>query len=274
MSLSHTSLGAALGWLLAAEFLWSFSSACSALFDTSSGLMMQLWYWTAIVSLCPMISVLGSRRPTSRVWSWFVVVPLLAVLGWPAITVWFSRLDRLPPLEIQAPALGGLLLALTMGAGNYAGTRLGGTALGASLAILLAVVPNSSTLGRLVSPDLFWGAASGLMAASIGAGLHICRRSPKIGDPYDLIWHDFRDTFGLVWSIRIQESLNAGAEQRQCHWRIGPLGVDWRVSDPSRPEPDVVKSFENSLRWHLRRFVDPDWIDQRLGPPTDSDGRS
>ena len=50
-----------------------------------ASLQDQLWYAAAILGLCPPIAVLGAKRPGSRVWAAFVVLPLVLVFAWPAL---------------------------------------------------------------------------------------------------------------------------------------------------------------------------------------------
>src|SRR4051812_11158852 len=48
----------------------------------------QLWLASAVLMLAAPIAVLGARRPGSRIWSAFVVLPLTIVLFLPAATAW------------------------------------------------------------------------------------------------------------------------------------------------------------------------------------------
>ena len=99
--------------------------------------------------------------------------------------------------------------------------------------------------------------AWGLQAAGLPRG--------KAAAPLDRVWLDFRDAFGVVWSLRVAERVNSTAAM--VGWPVtlgwhgfrGPEGFSDGVSEMSAA---VV---EEMLRAPLRRFVSPEWIDQRLG---------
>ncbi len=157
-----TTLRSAWWWLISAVLLWSFSWTADVLTGgIAPAIADQLWYATAILMLCPPIAVLGAKRPGARVWSAFVIVPLVLVLGWPAMTAWF-RDAGITPLELEIPALLGFGLVLLMGAGNYFGTRFTGPMLIYAAAVGVLIVPFSIDL-----PPLFPSA----VAAHCWAGL-------------------------------------------------------------------------------------------------------
>ncbi|WP_437205622.1 hypothetical protein [Planctomicrobium sp. SH664] len=270
-ALKQTSLTSAWNWGLLAQLAWLASTA-GALFQWQPAPRLDhLWYWTCVLSLCPLISVLGARRPTNRVWNLFIILPLLAVLGWPALTeLWGTQ--QLSPLRLQAPVYLGFVLVLVMGTGNYLGTRFGLPVVLAAVAVGIVLVPFSTQMAlseestRLVRSvaALFWGTA-------LWGGHRAAERPVVEESPFDRVWFDFRDAFGIVWSIRIQERINATA--RKDHWssRLGPLGFEWTTEVPPADREKTLHNLEHALRWHLRRFVENEWIDQRLHPAPDED---
>ena len=117
--------------------------------------------------------------------------------------------------------------------------------------------------------------------------------------PLDRLWFDFRDTFGIVWGRRILERLQMRAESERWPMRLTddgwaptseslaatpqpatplPAAVAPGAADQIQPDrhdetaaavvwPQLLSQDprpEQALRWLLRRFVDPEWIDQRL----------
>src|SRR5581483_5962723 len=98
-------------------------------------------------------------------------------------------------------------------------------------------------------------------------------RTPARGaSAYDRVWLDFRDSFGLLWGLRVQERINALARQEKWGlelWWSGfrssrgeeMLGGEALTEAPAAIEP-VLRT---SVKGLLRRFVSNEWIEQRLG---------
>ncbi|MCA9112443.1 MAG: hypothetical protein KDA52_20980, partial [Planctomycetaceae bacterium] len=86
-TLRLTTLVIAWRWALGAALVWMFALSWSFAAPDREALQDLLWYAVSLISLCPGIAVLGARRPGSAAWTWFVVLPMLAVLGWPMLTV-------------------------------------------------------------------------------------------------------------------------------------------------------------------------------------------
>lgn len=227
----------------------------------------QLWFWSAVLILCPLIAVLGSRRPTSRVWTWFVIVPLLLVLGWPALTV-LAELPQLRPLRVELPPLLGFLLVLVMGAGNYLTTRFGGSSLLLMLATTLILLPFATIAeGRLPSASMLRAIGALLMGFSVLSGAFQAARPTVAANRFDRLWFDFRDLFGIVWATRVQERINQMASEQRWSCRLTVEGFEWGGERSSEPGSKSDEQIEHALRWLLRRFVDPPWIDERLADP-------
>jgi len=260
--LAQTTLLPAGRWCLAAAALWTVTWALDiAGRQLSTALSDHLWYASAVLSLCAPMSVLGSRRPGTRVWTWFILIPMLFALGWPVMTLWLQGSD-VRGLQLETPQLAGYLLVLVMGAGNYFGTRF-------TIAGLLFVAGNSllvistSSAGAGILPDRWWARllATGCMVLAVLT----CARgatSASLGQsPFDRLWLDFFDQFGVVWGRRIQDRVNFIADKERWPARLELHGFEWK----SAPDVATQARIEHTFRWLLRRFVDPPWIDRRLG---------
>jgi hypothetical protein len=221
-----------------------------------------------------------------RVWSYFVLTPLLLVFSAPLATADWT--GPKPSIVIPAPISVGLVIVLLMGAGNYIGTRQTFSAVAFATAVVL-VFGRFSELGggMLPQPATAMPWATSLTAfAVIWAARPASNRRPLPG--IDRVWTDFREAFGIVWSRRIQDRINERAAHEDWELRLVETGfipaTDWGPQ-PNKPQLrsiDVTGSIprqasrdhtpphddpriEHALRWHLRRFVDDLWIDQRLG---------
>lgn len=262
LQVQATTLLPAARWTIAAAALWSVTWILDfALQQLTRAAADHLWYACAVVALCPPMSVLGSRRPGTRVWTWFILIPMLFALGWPVITLWLQG-SEIRGLQLETPQLLGYLLVLVMGAGNYFGTRF-------TIAGLLFVAANSllvvssSSVGAGWPPDRWWArvAATTCMGLAVLSGSWTGTRAAAPQSPFDHLWLDFFDQFGVVWGRRIQDRVNFIAHKENWSARLEMHGFDWK----SEPDPTTQARIEHAFRWLLRRFVDPSWIDRRLG---------
>jgi hypothetical protein len=227
-----------------------------------------LWYFAAVVALTPPIAVLGARRPTSRVWAWFVLLPLVMVFVWPLLPV-LRREGVTSELSLEAPVVVGYALVLLMGAGNYLGLRFSMSALLWTAGLILVVFPLCPTTagwlpgaqtGR-VCGSLFLTAAGWIADRQVAAG-----RPSDSGIPLNRVWGDFRELFGIVWARRVQERFNDEARRKGLPVRLsihGLEGASGHLPAGGFDEPSLAAA-EALLRWLLQKFVEPGWIDARL----------
>lgn len=256
-SLRNTSLINAWGWSLAACCVW-LAAAAVELARPESPSVQQAWYFASVVGLCPGIAVLGSRRPTVRVWNAFVILPLIAVLCWPLVLCWMPRGPVRPPME--GPALAGFLFVGVMSFGNYIGTRH-------TLLTIALGVTNASAFFGAVHPDSSSNRLVGglVLAAALAMLTSFRRRRASVtrGD-WNAVWKDFRNLFGLVWAYRIAERVNHQAARDQWPIRLGQHGFFAVENGMPAGAPADEPHVSHTMRWLLRRFVDEPWIAERL----------
>jgi hypothetical protein len=165
----------------------------------------------------------------------------------------------------------GYALVLIMGAGNYLGLKHSLSALLWIAALLLIILPLCPATAGIVPaaatgrPLAAWCLAAAAWIANRQAG----RQTPPAGDSagrLDRVWNDFRELFGIVWSRRTLERFNDYARQKALTFRLGLHGFEdgsgRRLNLDS--DPATSAAAESALRWHLQKFVDPEWIDARL----------
>ncbi|MEX1097012.1 MAG: hypothetical protein WED34_13275 [Planctomycetales bacterium] len=261
-----TTLTAPWAWLIGGLGMWSAAWAASIAFHASQGLVDRLGYLSAVSLLAPPIAVLGARRPGGAVWGWFVVLPMLCVLGLPAVSgAWWGG-EMAGRLRLDAPPLIGFALVLVMGVGNYVGTRFTPAALVYGLALLLQVAP-ASAFGVNVRPGPLMFRAGATLCLGLAAWLAVRagRRVPRRQEPLDALWIEFRDLFGVVWAKRSLERVNHSARAQQWPVRLHLDGfAPLEGPADSRLDRETAKKIEDLLRWLLKRFVDEEWIDRRL----------
>lgn len=275
--LRDTTLLAAWVWLTMALSGWSVIAAadCMGLLEPI-GLRQMAWYAIAILMLCPAIFVLGARRPLTRVWSWFVVLPFCLVFSWPAAAS-LQQLLRGGEFHLEAPMAVGFAFVVVMSIGNYLGTRYTmPTALTLGALLLLIAAAAGAELSWLPTPGHSRSAATFMVFTAIWWATSLSSDKYPVRTPLDRVWIEFRDTFGVVWSKRILDRLNGMAANDHLDVRMDISGVV--PVDPSdltedyQPEPLALAALEKHLRWLLRRFVEESWIDERLwndGPSED-----
>lgn len=231
------------------------------------------WYFAAVVLMCPGIAVLGARRPGASAWAFFVLLPLVLVLMWPAVAS-FQVARPTAPIEIEVPALVGFGLVLIMSGGNYLGTRYTMSTIYYAAAIALLVVPMS-----VAAPDFFPERSMARLLTSLGFLLVIAEtsRPPKFppdneATRFDVLWFDFMDSFGMVWAKRVMDRINESARYEKWTKRLELHGF---VSNSEHPtvgeEARTNERIEHAFRWLLKRFVDREWIDARLGAASVAD---
>ena len=280
-----TTLQNAWWWSLFAATLWVvtwFADQC--LSAISSEAADHAWYAISVFSLCPPVAVLGARRPGTRVWGGFIILPMLLVLGWPVVTLW-TQGSELHGLQLETPQVAAFCLVLVMGLGNYCGTRYTLPVILFGCALCAQVVSSS-----VISPSWLSDRASTRFYCTavmiIGIGIIRFSRRPVLNPGFDQVWVDFFDTFGIVWARRIQDRVNFMLVKERLSVRLEFDGFVWshevtqaartteatdvsRVAvvraDESQEVARTVARVEHMLRWLLRRFVDADWIDRRLG---------
>jgi hypothetical protein len=258
----------AAGWTVAAclavawEFAWR---AVSAAPDPATAAAVRLG--VTALSVCPIISLLGAKRPQHGVWQ-FIVASLGVVLALPAATALLVRPGD-PPDVLLAERL--LVLAVVLVAWlNYLGTRRGWAATlitGGHLLYVRDIVP--FPVGRPGSVTIDAVAAA---VVAIGAGLAVARALGRAAGGRASAGHPagaagslraevepaflaVRETFGAAWALRIVERFNAVAATRGWPCRLAFGGVVQDVEDA-----DIRAAATRTLGAILRRFVDTDWL--------------
>lgn len=268
-SVRHTSLTSAAGWAVWFQVtltVTTIATLCKS--RVSPGILDQLWYLTAVSALCPFVAVLGARRGRLLEWSFFIVLPLIVVLEWPALAQ-LSRCWHGQRLELETPALIGYGIVMLMCLGTYFfssgrfSVAVGFWTSSWSIYVFATLIPRKlddwhgthqkSILTMAIIQLIFWGIVA---AASKHTPRHF---------GWNRVWIDFRDWFGVAWATRIMGRVNEVAQHEQWPWRLTPNGIQQASPDAPNPgSPDSDPRVGHTFRWLLKPFVDPEWIDERL----------
>ncbi len=267
--LRSTALAPAWPWVAMVWVAWLILSGLTLSSAPLHPWTRVLGYLAAVIALTPPIAVLGARRPTSRVWTWFVLVPLVLVFTWPMVPVLHP--GGAEAFSLEEPMLAGYVLVLVMGVGNYLGLCFWPSALlwiAGLLLIVLPLCPATAGWTCEAQSGRLWGTLC-LIASGWFADRQTALRQRDVVArelPLNRLWRDFRDLFGIVWARRIQERFNHDARQAGLGLH---LGMDGLVGTTGKPIPfdfdhQSLAAAEVSLRWLLQKFVDSEWIDRRM----------
>lgn len=270
--LRGTTMRAACGWAFSGVSAWLGVSVAALVFEPQAGWLDAAHYTIAVVLLCPLIAVLGARRPSANVWNLFVLVPLVLVLMWPVVAN--SDVLKGRPLELESPTLIAFCLVLVMGAGNYFGTLCTLPAFIFACCQVCLVLP---LWGHV--PEFFLDKETARLIASLGivAAVWLVRQRRLASQQWEgpaltKLWLDFIDTYGMVWGKRVMDRVNEAGTHENWTCRLELDG--FVINEPAAasipnaiPDNASLKQAEPIMRWLMKRFVNEDWVNARLGPP-------
>lgn len=217
-------------------------------------------YAAAAATLCPLVAVLGAKRPQNRGWQW-VVISLWVVLLVPAGQAWASR-----AAAVELAPMWRLLFIGLIGLGllNYLPTRYALPALllaGGHWLLVFGVPP---TPGSREPHDALEGVVVICATAIVGELLSRLRLARAAQTPLELAtqrWLAFRNGWGAFWGLRIRNRINEAAEL--SGW---PVRLEWGGFAPAAQvegdggsdalgiEPRVAAHLEQTMDSVLRRF--------------------
>jgi len=257
--------------------------------DRSPGLSATR-YAAYAASLCPIVALLGAKRPQDRGWQLIV----LSLWGIMLVPVFSSLFFSSGVLSVELIWSCFLAVLIAIGFFNTILTKywLAGILVTAGQIFALGdVLPGlSSWFGAASMQQLSAGSQRSsitlalfvlaiwsvhLVSARSQSSQHIDPQLPtgsrRIAEMNQL-WFDFRDAFGTIWALRIAERVNANAARYD--WGIvlrwggfEPQSLEAEENkspDLSQLPAETIDALESSTRVLLRRFVSPEWIDARL----------
>lgn len=222
-----------------------------------------LRYLAATSTFCPLMAILGAKRPQNIGWQW-IVGTLWIVLILPVGEMFF--LWRGGAMDVGPARSWLLVILLFVGLTNYSLTKFVVPAIFATVGQGLLLLAHLPIVGRESERGFLIGCL--LIVAAIGLAWFQTRSQPSNGG-WSLVWTEFRNVFGLVWGLRVMERVNSTA--KLCNWsneltwfgftQDGPQENDGNSPDQTKEREEV----ERSMRTLLRRFVSAEWIDRRHG---------
>ena len=198
------------------------------------------------------MAVLGAKRPQNIGWQ-FIVLTLWIVLILPVgerMVLWQAgALDEGPARRWL------IVILLILGMTNYALTRFSFAALLGTTGQVMLLIPHLPLVRGESEAQISWGIvciAAGIIWAWRIAG-------PRTHQGWDAVWRDFRDAFGMVWSLRVMERVNSTG--KLSGWKSS---LTWYGFAPPIGSQEESNQVSRTLRTLLRRFVSAAWIEDRL----------
>jgi hypothetical protein len=260
-------------WACGAGLAFAIESAVRAsggLVDPASQASARLA--VVAVSLCPIMSLLGAKRPQHGVWQ-FIVASLAGIVALPAASAALVRPGS--PPDVHALQRCFMLALVLVAAMNFAATRHGVAAVMVAvgqvilLRQFLPFVESVGQQGATLDAVAAWLVTSGAIVAAAQSWLRQAQRrvdGSEVATRHDAeadlaafgtAYLALRETLGAAWTLRIAERFNVVAESRDwpCRLRFDGLQVG---GDPDDREwrGDAIRTG----RALLRRFVSTDWM--------------
>ncbi len=269
-------------WMLAAlTALLTHSIASIPQFKFGDAVISSTAYFAATMLLTPLVTILGARRPGISAWHWFVVLPMVLVLQWPAISQLSGNHWR-APIELSAPSLMGIVVVLVMSAGTLLGTS----------SSIFAILYSSGIIFLLMSvTNLAWGktAFTPLSTVLVLLALWTARRnlihklrqldtSKNASQRTQAVWNLFSCLHGFAWMRRVQDRVNQFGPRERWNVQLTALGfrrsigahnqelTSDRLQDIDPGDEELTQPVEAFI-WVLARFADEVWLRQKLQNP-------
>jgi hypothetical protein len=219
--------------------------------------------------LAASISVLNARRPGAGAWTVLMnLLVLVMLIPWLEAYGLAGNANPLRRLRLSAPWNWFFVVLVITGITNYVPTRYG------PAAVVLAAAFGAEYLGLVGSgwsratQARLWSTASWFFAVGICAAEVRGSRKSVGESASSRVWFWFRDHWGVVWALRVQERFNESA--RAQSW---PVRLSWHGIVPveGREDEALPELTEATLFSLLRRFASPERIAAEAGAACEYD---
>ncbi len=216
-----------------------------------------LRYAAGVSTYCPLMAVLGAKRPQHRGWQWVVLSLWLVVVSSAGQNLVAGSLAR-----IELPVVWKLFLCglIALGPLNYWATSNW-------LSALLVAAGQGILMGEFLGWGEFapWRLPTALVCFFLGAlwpWLRNRRMVNTTGSELAARWFALRDGYGAFWGLRVMQRVNETAELRQWPVRLTWQGLE-NVAGASQVQLSTGQAaeIESTLDTLLRRFL----VTSRLG---------
>jgi hypothetical protein len=222
----------------------------------------HLAYLSVLATLAALISVLNARSPGGGAWAILMgLLVLVFLIPWLEGPLRPRAATGLGQLRLDAPWSLFYGLLVVAGVSNYLPTRYGPAALWLAAGFVLEYLGLSRSDWAAARRGVLWSAVPWTLAVAVWVAEGRSRRRAGAGSGLEATWLWFRDHWGVVWALRVQERFNRTAVSARWPFRLSWYGVVPADAGPG-PAPSVPEEAEATLKGLLRRFAQPARIDE------------
>jgi hypothetical protein len=214
--------------------------------------------------LAAFVSVLNARVPGNQVWAGLMALLVFVFLiPWLEASVRMRRGQELAQLRLDSPWTLFYGFMVVVGVSNYLPTRFALAAVGFAIAFFLEYLGLTRVDWPPERSAILWS----WIAWTIGLSVWIARWRADHGAadrlPLERLWFWFRDGWGVVWALRIQERFNRTAELKRWPVRLSWFGLI--ATGPTESSLVAVPSeASGDFRGLIRRFANAERVEQVL----------
>jgi len=262
-----TALPPALVWAALALGLLFCACALAVAEPASSGRpgTGRLTYLAILCLLAAFVSVLNAREPGNRVWAGLMALLVLVFLiPWLETSLRIRRAQELAQLRLDSPWTLFYGFMVVVGLTNYLPTRFALAAVGFASAFFLEYLG----LTRLDWPPerraILWSSVAWTTGLAVWIARWRADHGPTARSPLERLWFWFRDGWGVVWALRIQERFNRTAELKHWAARLSWFGLLATGAADGADPLTVPNEAAADLRSLVRRFARAERLEQVL----------
>ncbi|AGA25914.1 hypothetical protein [Singulisphaera acidiphila] len=263
-----TELRPAVAWAGLALLIGLISQGLAGLEPLNSGRPMagHLVYLTVLASFAALISVLNARRPGGGAWAILMALLVLVFLiPWLEGPGWARKAQGLSRLRLDAPWSLFYVLVVIAGVTNYLPTRYGRAAAWLGLGFVCEYFALTRSEWKLNQGARLWSVVPWSLAVAAWTAFWSQDRAGRPRAGLDATWLWFRDHWGVVWALRLQERFNRTAESLGWPLRLAWDGIVPAIGSTDEAIQGVVPAADTTLKGLLRRFADLERIEAARG---------
>jgi hypothetical protein len=217
----------------------------------------HLTYLSALATLAALTSVLNARTPGSGAWAILMLLLVLVFLiPWLELPLLLRNTSGLARLRLDAPWSLFYGLLVIAGVTNYLPTRYGPAAVCLAAGFVLEYLGLAHHDWSLARRARIWSAVAWTLAAALWVAESRSRGRVRFGvrpKGLEAAWLWFRDAWGVVWALRVQERFNRAASSARWPVRLSWFGVVpaesvHESSDSAEPPESAIATLAGLLR--------------------------